>query len=111
MALDPLTAGLDLAKTVVDKIWPDKSEQERAQLAAALQLVHGQIDINKAEAASPSVFTSVREGEGGRVKFAAAIMLIFIFTLFGLLAVSAFAAEAYEAGLREARAECRRPTT
>lgn len=58
MALDPLTAGLDLAKTVVDKIWPDKSEQERAQLAAALQLVQGQIDINKAEAASPSVFTS-----------------------------------------------------
>lgn len=58
MALDPLTAGLDLAKTVVDKIWPDKSEQERAQLAAALQLVQGQIDINKAEAASPNAFTS-----------------------------------------------------
>ena len=35
MALDPLTAGIDLAKTVVGRIWPDKTEQEKAQLAAA----------------------------------------------------------------------------
>jgi Holin of 3TMs, for gene-transfer release len=58
MALDPLTAGLDLAKTVVDKIWPDRSEEERAKLAAALQLVQGQLDINRTEAASPSVFVA-----------------------------------------------------
>lgn len=58
MALDPITAGLDLAKTVVQTIWPDKTESEKAQLAAALQLVQGQLEINKAEAASPSVFTS-----------------------------------------------------
>ena len=35
MALDPLTAGVDLATTVINKIWPDKSAQEAAQLAAA----------------------------------------------------------------------------
>ncbi len=58
MAADPITAGLDLANTVVNKIWPDKSEQERAQLAAAVALVQGQLDINKAEASNPSVFTS-----------------------------------------------------
>lgn len=58
MALDPITAGIDLAKTVVQTIWPDKTEAEKAQLAAALALVQGQLDINKAEAASPSVFTS-----------------------------------------------------
>jgi hypothetical protein len=58
MSLDPVTAGLDLAKTVVSTIWPDKSEQERAQLAAALALVQGQMEINKVEAANPSVFTS-----------------------------------------------------
>jgi hypothetical protein len=58
MALDPLTAGIDLARTVVDKIWPDKSEQERAQLAAAMQLVQGQLDINRTEAESPSVFVA-----------------------------------------------------
>lgn len=58
MALDPVTAGIDLATTVIGKIWPDKSAQEQAQLAAAVALVQGQLEINKAEAASPSAFTS-----------------------------------------------------
>ena len=48
----------DLASTVISRLWPDKSEQERAQLAAALTIVQGQLDANKAEAASPSAFTS-----------------------------------------------------
>ena len=58
MALDPLTAGIGLAETVISKIWPDKSAQEAAQLAAAVAIVQGQLDTNKAEAASPSAFTS-----------------------------------------------------
>lgn len=58
MALDPFTAGMDLAKTVVQTIWPDKTEQQKAELAAALALVQGQLDINRAEAASPSTFTA-----------------------------------------------------
>jgi hypothetical protein len=58
MALDPLTAGVDLATTVINKLWPDKSAQEAAQLAAAVAIVQGQIDTNKAEAASGSAFTS-----------------------------------------------------
>ena len=58
MSLDPLTAGVDLATTVINKIWPDKSAAEAAQLAAAVALVQGQMDVNKAEAASPSPFTS-----------------------------------------------------
>lgn len=58
MAHDPLTAGIDLAGSIINKIWPDKSEQERAQLAAAVAVVQGQLDINKAEAASPSVFVA-----------------------------------------------------
>ena len=48
----------DLANTVIGKIWPDKSEQEKQQLAAAVMVVQGQLDINKAEAANPSVFVS-----------------------------------------------------
>lgn len=48
----------DLANTVVSRLWPDKTEQEKQQLAAALAIVQGQLDINKAEAASPSAFTS-----------------------------------------------------
>lgn len=58
MALDPLTAGLGLATSVIEKIWPDKTDQERAQLAAAVTLVQGQLDINKIEAASSNGFTS-----------------------------------------------------
>jgi hypothetical protein len=56
MALDPLSAGVDLAQTVINKIWPDKSKEEAAQLAAAVAIVQGQMEVNKAEAASGSVF-------------------------------------------------------
>lgn len=48
----------DLAGVVINKIWPDKSEQEKQQLAAAVSLVQGQISINQAEASNPSVFVS-----------------------------------------------------
>lgn len=48
----------DLANTVINKIWPDKTEQEKQQLAAAVMVVQGQLDINKTEAASPSIFVS-----------------------------------------------------
>lgn len=58
MAVDPITAGIDLATTAINKIWPDKSAAEAAQLAAAVAIVQGQLDINKAEAASSSAFTS-----------------------------------------------------
>lgn len=48
----------ELATTVVNKIWPDKTEQEKAELAAAVSLVQGQLKINEVEAANPSVFVS-----------------------------------------------------
>jgi hypothetical protein len=58
MALDPLTAGMELAGNVINKIWPDKSAQEREQLAAAVALVQGQLDVNKTEAAHTSLFVA-----------------------------------------------------
>ena len=60
MGLDITGVGAvaDLASTVISRIWPDKSEQEKAQIAAAVQIVQGQLDINKVEAANPSVFVS-----------------------------------------------------
>ena len=58
MALDPLSAGLDLANTVIGRLWPDKTEAERQQMAAAVMMVQGQIDTNKVEAANPNVFVS-----------------------------------------------------
>jgi hypothetical protein len=48
----------ELINTAINKIWPDKSEAEKQQLAAAVMVVQGQIDTNKVEAANPSVFVS-----------------------------------------------------
>lgn len=48
----------DLANTVINKIWPDKSEQEKAELANAFAIINGQLDINKAEAQNPNLFVS-----------------------------------------------------
>ena len=50
--------GASLIETTINKIWPDKSAAEAAQLAAAVSIVQGQLEVNKAEAASPSAFTS-----------------------------------------------------
>lgn len=60
MGLDLTGVGAvaDLANTVIGRLFPDKTEQERQQLAAALTIVQGQLDANKAEAASASAFTS-----------------------------------------------------
>ena len=56
--MDPISAGMELAGNVINKIWPDKTEAEKQQLAAAVSLVQGQMAINAAEAANPSVFVS-----------------------------------------------------
>jgi len=53
-----LGAVSDLVNTAINKIWPDKTEAEKQQLAAAVMVVQGQLDINKIEAANPSVFVS-----------------------------------------------------
>jgi hypothetical protein len=58
MDITGLGAVSDLANTVIGKIWPDNSAAEQQQLAAAVMVVQGQLDIDKAEAANPSVFVS-----------------------------------------------------
>lgn len=58
MALDPVTGALDLASTIVSRIWPDKSQQEQQQLAAVLSMVQGQLAINQAEASNESSFVA-----------------------------------------------------
>lgn len=47
-----------LVNTAINKIWPDKTEQEKQELAAAVMVVQGQLDINREEAKNPSVFVS-----------------------------------------------------
>jgi hypothetical protein len=72
MALDPVTALLDIGSKVIDRIFPDptaaasaklelmKMQQtgELALLTADTDLAKGQLAINQAEAASSSVFVS-----------------------------------------------------
>ena len=72
MSFDPLSALFDLGKTAIDKIWPNpveaaaelrklKEMQQRgdiAELNAQVQLLTGQLDINKIEAASKSLFVA-----------------------------------------------------
>lgn len=58
MDITGLGAVSDLVNTAINKIWPDKTEQEKQQLAAAVMVVQGQLDINKVEAANPSVWVS-----------------------------------------------------
>lgn len=58
MSLDPLTAAIDAGKVIIDKIWPDKTEEEKQRLAGIIALVQGQMAVNQVEAANPSVFVS-----------------------------------------------------
>jgi hypothetical protein len=65
MSLDPITAGFDLVKTGLDKFFPDADTELKGKLEAAAteinnnyQLQLAQIEVNKVEAGSSSLFTS-----------------------------------------------------
>ena len=65
MALDPFTAGFDLIKTGLDKFFPDADTELKGKLAEAAseinnsyQLQLSQLEINKVEAASTSLFVA-----------------------------------------------------
>jgi len=61
MALDPITAALDVGGKIIDKLWPDPVEREKAQIALFQLQQSGelaQIGVNAEEAKSGSVFVS-----------------------------------------------------
>jgi hypothetical protein len=65
MAFDPISAILEIGSKVIDRVWPDPSQAAAAKLelyklqqTGELQQIMGQLEINKAEAASASVFVS-----------------------------------------------------
>ena len=61
MALDPLTAALAIGGQIITRLWPDPVDQARAQLALLELAQRGelaQVEVNKVEAASASVWTS-----------------------------------------------------
>lgn len=72
MALDPVTAALDLGGKLIDKVFPDAQAKanaqlellklaqagELAELGANTELAKAQVDLNQAEATNPSLFVS-----------------------------------------------------
>ena len=65
MAIDPVTAMLDIGGKVIDRLWPDPVQAAQAKLeliklqqSGDLAQIAGQLEINKAEAASANPFTS-----------------------------------------------------
>lgn len=72
MNFDPLSAAFDLGRVAIEKIWPDptkraaelrKLEEMRqtgdlAALNAHVQMMVGQMEVNKVEAAHPSIFVA-----------------------------------------------------
>ena len=65
MALDPVSALLDIGGKVFDRVFPDPAQAANAKLelmklqqSGELTQIAGQMDINKIEAASNSLFVS-----------------------------------------------------
>ena len=65
MALDPVTALFEVGSKVLDRVLPDPAQQAAAKLEllklqqnGELAQITGQMDINKVEAASSSLFVS-----------------------------------------------------
>lgn len=47
MAIDPITAGLDFANSLVSRFFPDKTQEEKDSLAAQMQVMVIQSDMFK----------------------------------------------------------------
>jgi len=65
MSLDPVSLLLEVGNKVIDRVWPDPAQAAQAKLelvkmqqSGDLAVIAGQMEINKAEAANPSVFVS-----------------------------------------------------
>ena len=63
--MDPVTIMLGIGNKVIDRLWPDPAQAAAAKLelfklqqTGELAVITGQMEINKAEAANPSVFVS-----------------------------------------------------
>lgn len=97
MALDPLTAALDIGGKIIDRVWPDPTQAAAAKLellkmqqSGELAQIAGQLDINRVEAASSSVFVAGWRpfigwtcGAAFAYKFVLAPALAFGLTAFG----------------------------
>lgn len=65
MALDPVSAVLDIGGKLIDRLWPDPTKAAEAKLeliklqqSGELSVITGQLEINKVEAANTSWFVA-----------------------------------------------------
>lgn len=72
MSFDPISAAISIGESIIKRVWPDPTMQAKeilklkelaqkgdiAELNAHVQLISGQLDINKAEALSGNLFAS-----------------------------------------------------
>jgi len=77
----------DLIGKGIERIWPDKSAQEKQQLANDFALLQGQLEINKIEAASPNWWVAGWRPAVGWVCVLGLLLQFFIFPLIALSAV------------------------
>jgi len=99
-----LSAAFELGKTVIEKIWPDPTKRAKelrlleelhqkgdiAQLSEHVQLMVGQLDVNKVEAAHSSIFVSGWRPGAGWVCVAAFAynFILYPFLLWGWVIVA-----------------------
>jgi len=95
---DAISAVSTLADDVVKRVWPDATELEKAKLVQATQemqnqyqLILGQLEINKVEAASTSLFVSGWRPAVGWVCVAGMAYVAILEPLARFLAVVGFA--------------------
>ena len=95
MAMEPITAAMDIGSKVIDRLWPDPAQAATAKLeliklqqSGDLAQMTGQLDINKIEAASNSTFVS---GWRPAIGWVCALALFYQY-LVRPLAVAVFAA-------------------
>ena len=95
MALDPVTAVLDIGGKLIDRLWPDPAQGAAAKLeliklqqSGDLAQMTGQLEINKIEAANANMFVS---GWRPAIGWVCALALLYQY-LVRPLAVAVFAA-------------------
>ena len=95
MALDPVTAVLDIGGKLIDRMWPDPAQAATAKLeliklqqSGDLAQMTGQLEINKVEAANANMFVS---GWRPAIGWVCALALLYQY-LVRPLAVAIFAA-------------------
>lgn len=65
MAIDPVTSAMDLGRTIIERIWPNREAAERRELEAVLAQMSqahdaamAQVEVNKIEAGHRTIFVA-----------------------------------------------------